>query len=637
MNRGVTDAPGTLVRPRRVICVIEHRHRDRGVADAACDGRFTLAGVTCELGPEPDWLGADLPSDEEWRIEWTKFYFGLDLAHAFRATGDRCYAVAWERLVGSYIRTVPIGVDSSDVAARRVQNWIYAWVAFGDAGFTPAFHDELLAAVREHAEYIRDNLTAERNHRTLELYALIVVALALPTVDRDGALLRLGMREIHANLVADVRPDGVHREHSTDYHLIALRSFLGARANLQLFGHALPDDYDAHLSRACDFAMHCHRPDGIIPATSDSDNGDYADVLELGAQVLGRRDLQYVARRGGGGSAPTRRLMSFPDGGYWTQRSGWGTTEAYADERFLIFDCGPVGDGGHGHYDALSFEAMGKGHPLVVDPGRYTYEEATPNMRHWFKGTAAHNTVAVDGLDQIPYRRGKPRAGTQSTARLVERLSAPGLDILSGQVRSVAYEAVHDRQIVFVADSYWLILDSLTGDEPHRYDLRYHLAASAAGAVRVESTEHGWLVRAPGAALVVVGAIEPRIEPGWVAPSYGTKYPAPVVSVCVDGVPSTRFVTLVTPDRDTDVAPRVAHDWHDGGWTTVVAVGDTRDTIEWHRDEAPVGIGDVRGSGRAAWSRVRDEHVVAASVAGTQRWRAWSPTTGSVSGRADAL
>ena len=47
-------------------------------------GRFTCAGETRELGTEPDWLGADLPADEEWRIEWVKFYYGLDLAHAYR-------------------------------------------------------------------------------------------------------------------------------------------------------------------------------------------------------------------------------------------------------------------------------------------------------------------------------------------------------------------------------------------------------------------------------------------------------------------------------------------------------------------------------------------------------------------------
>ena len=66
-----------------------------------------------------------------------------------------------------------------------------------------------------------------------------------------------------------------------------------------------------------------------------------------------------------------------------------------------------MGDGGHGHYDALSVEAWADARPLVVDPGRYTYAEGDPNWRHWFRGTAAHNTVTVDGADQTPYARSR--------------------------------------------------------------------------------------------------------------------------------------------------------------------------------------------------------------------------------------
>ena len=94
-----------------VFSVIEHLHRDREVADDAVAGRFTCAGETVELGTEPDWLGAVLPADEEWRIDWVKFYYGLDLAHAYRTTGDTRYRDAWEMLVRSYLRQVsPVSI-----------------------------------------------------------------------------------------------------------------------------------------------------------------------------------------------------------------------------------------------------------------------------------------------------------------------------------------------------------------------------------------------------------------------------------------------------------------------------------------------------------------------------------------------
>ena len=626
MNRATT------LQPRRVLCVIEHAHRDLDVAEAACNGRFTLAGITLELGPEPDWLGAELPKDEEWQIEWTKFYYGLDLAHAFATTGEHRYLTAWERLVRSYIRQVPLGalgIDTSDVVARRTQNWIYAWSAFAAApgypGLADGLEDELLESLHTQIRHIRDNLTAERNHRTLELYALLIAALALPQLDPDGALLDLAVAELHANLLTDIREDGVHREHSTHYHLIALRSFLGASENLRRIGRSFPPEYDARLNLACDFALHCHRPDGVIPALSDSDNGSYPDVLALGAGVLDRADLK--------GALPAHRLASFPAAGYWMQRSGWNR-----DDRFLIFDCGPVGDGGHGHYDLLSIEAMAGGRPLIVDPGRCTYSEHPPNLRHWFKGTAAHNTVMVDGLEQIPYRRGKPKKDTHSQARFLERLSAPGLDILHGEARSVSYDAVHRRQVIFVADAYWLILDEMESARPHRYDLRFHLHQSAWGHTYAERAGDAWAVRAPGLALMVLGEQEPTIEDGLVAPEYGIPLDAPVASVVRDGASSVSFATLLLPQPDVRPLPVVRFERDGDRWELLVTCGDVSDHVVWRAVSGELGLGPFPPQGRARWLRSDAAGSIAASVVTTAAtWSAWDRETGERTGDADTL
>jgi uncharacterized heparinase superfamily protein len=491
---------------RPVYCVIEHLHRDRAVAEEVAAGRFTLNGETRELGTEPDWLGADLPADEEWRFDWVKFYYGLDLASAYRATGDARFRDAWERLVGSWIAQVPPTADRSEVTARRILNWIYAGQGFG--GTNGAVAD----SIRAQARHVRANLTPERNHRTLELYALFIAALAVPGLDD---LVEFAISELDRNLAADFRPDGVHREASTHYHMIALRSFVGARENARRFGLRLPDGYDERLARAGDFAVHCTRPDGAIPALSDSDTGHYGELLAVAGEL------------------PRRLAASFPDGGYHVQRSGWD-----ADARYLIFDCGPLGDGGHGHYDLLSFEAFAGGRPLVVDPGRGSYSEDPPNLRRWFRGTAAHNTVCVDGLDQTPYSRGRP-AGPVAEGRFLGRETRPGLDILIGEAVSPQYEAVHHRRVAFVDDEYWVIEDHLSGEREHRYDLRFHLPP---GDARLS----GSVVTTAGAELVIDGADRIALEDGWVAPSYGVLQRAPVVSA-VTHDREARFVTRVLP------------------------------------------------------------------------------------------
>ena len=596
--------------PRRLFCVFEHQYRSVAIAEAVAAGRFPIQGVTLTLGLEPDWLAAPLPRDREWRLEWSKFYYGLDLATAAEQTGAARYLSAWQRLVTSWIAQVPIDHDPTDVIGRRVQNWLYAWSRFAERfdveSSMPGFEARITASLRQQVAYLRDHLTRERNHRTLELYALFVAALGLPSLDPDGSLLRFSIAALTENLFADVLPDGVHRERSTHYHHVVLRSFIGMRENTRRFDLPLPPAFDERLTRACEFALHCHRPDGGIPALSDSDGGSYLDLLQAAGTLLDRADFTYVGTRGRRGEPPASRAASFPEGGYFVQRSGWGDRgRDMADERYLIFDCGGVGDGGHGHYDALNIEVAANGGPLIVDPGRYTYCDDPPHWRRWFKGTAAHNTVTVDGTDQTPYRRGRPK-GPVARAHLQHRLTSAGLDVLWGEALSPVYDVVQRRRILFVGDEYWLIEDSLDSDGRHRYQLRFHLTPDQRD-VAIQSVPCGSRATTSRLSLVLAGAATPGVEPGWVSFEYGTKHEAPVVTFTADGAARVRFVTLVMPAGHAgEPAPDLAVRF-DGGIATADVRGGADasryDRIRWTLDGTVAPLGDAGRHAAAAWTR----------------------------------
>lgn len=584
----MTPAAPAATEHRPVLCVTDHLHRDLALARDAQVGRFTHLGRVLDLGRRPDWFGGD-PADVEWRIEWVKLYEGLDLAHAFAETGDVDLLATWEDLVESFLDQVPVGHDSSDVSARRVQNWLYAWQRFTAApaypGLRAGLEERLVERMLADAAHLGAHLTAGRNHRTLELYTLLLVGLAL---DTDESRARNALDLLAENAATDIWADGVHRECSTDYHLIVLRSLLGAVANARLAGLDVPTELLAAAERACDFALHVQRPDGITPSLSDGDQGDYRRLLTLGADLLDRADLRWAATLGRAGTPPAERLASFPVGGYHVQRSGWGERgRPYADERYGIFDCGPLGDGGHGHYDQLSVELFAGGLPLVVDPGRYTYADDETGWRHWFKGTAGHSTVCVDGLDQTPYRGGKPK-GPVSTARLLGRWTRPGLDVLRGEVRSPQYDAVHTRTLAFVDDEYWVVHDRLRGDRAHEYAARWHLAATAQGLTQLRPTTGQTAVELPGAVLVVpagFGAVS--IEGGWVSPTYGTKEPAPVVLVRGAGSADADLVTVIVPSAlGVEVSARAEPDRLE---VVVRRPGDAVDTVWWSFDASGTG------------------------------------------------
>ncbi|MEP7112047.1 MAG: alginate lyase family protein [Ilumatobacteraceae bacterium] len=580
----MTSARVDAMAPQSVICVIDHLHRDLTIADAARHGRFTHAGVELDLGRRPDWINGGLAGDVEWRIEWVKFYEGLDLAHAYSITGDVDHLAAWEDLVEAFCDQVGVGADVADVSARRLQNWLYAWRRFADAphftGLRPGLADRLTQRILRDADHLRSHLTAQRNHRTLELYALLIVGLSLP--DDLDTLARFALDQLGENLLTDVWSDGVHRECSTDYHCIALRSYLGGIANARAAGLELPDGYLERVSLALDFALHIQRPDGLTPSFSDGDTADFRGLLALGAELLDRDDLRWAATGGNAGVPPATVDATFPVGGYLTSRSGWGAgSAAYDDERFMLMDVGPIGDGGHGHYDQLSMELYARGHSLIVDPGRFTYAD-TP-WRHWFKGSKAHNTVTIDGLDQTPYRHGSTKKAT-SHARLIRRVSRQDLDAIEAEVTSPQHEALHTRRVLFLDRDYWLVHDHVRGDTDHLYEARWHLPAEADGKVTVVRNTNQTTVSTPAGSLLIPARLKVEIEPGWVSPGYGLKQPAPIVVLRARGTEAD-IVTVLSPGK---AAVTIDDNTDDGSLHSQVTRGKTTDLIQWaaHTDVA---------------------------------------------------
>ena len=121
--------------------------------------------------------------------------------------------------------------------------------------------------------------------------------------------------------------------------------------------------------------------------------------------------------------------------------------------------------------------------------------------------------------------------------------------------------------------------------------------------------EDGSAVRAPDLALVFAPGRQPRIEPGWVAPEYGVKLPAPVVSVVADGDADVEFLTLVVP-ADSDAPLPTLRVWRgagDGSRLTVAEVGGAGPGRPRPRRLEPDGRGVRAGTASiraaAAWLR----------------------------------
>jgi Heparinase II/III N-terminus/Heparinase II/III-like protein len=518
--------------------------------------QFEFNGERHTFPASPLWL-TNLSSDQEWLILLHKFYYAVGLGMAYRETEDPRYAKTWVNLTSSWIKTVPLDFLPSDVAGRRIQNWIFAHYYFVNTKqpscVTPDFYVSFLESLHRQVSYLRDHVTPARNHRTLELCALFLAAVVFPEFAESHEWLAWSREELVKNIQADLLPDGVHCEQSTDYHHLVLKNYLWIRKLAHLNQIEIPDEFDTLLKKALEFSLHCHRPDGMIPALSDGDSRCFLDLLQQGYELYGGEDLLYVASQGTQGTPPAMRSTGFPHSGYYILRSGWGDQgAAYADERYLIFDCGPLGTGNHGHLDLLSFEAYAYGKPLIVDPGRYSYDESGPvNWRVRFRGTAAHNTVLADNKNQTSYEWRKNRfkiSGPDPERTMAACVSKPGLDYLHGIARSHEYPVIHERKVLFINGEYWVIVDLLRAEESHRYDLLFHLAPPAQGAVSLSVSHNTLSIHSPHLLLAqpLVPTVFPSIEEGFVSTSYGKKDPAPIVQL-TQLASNTCFLTVVYP------------------------------------------------------------------------------------------
>lgn len=520
--------------------------------------RFEFNSHVYQFGREVDWLN-NPGSDIEWRILLHKFYYAAGLGRCFHQTGDTRYSDKWVELTKSWMARVPVDFLSSDVTGRRIQNWIFAYRYFvaltPKADIDAEFHLDFLDSIHRQVAYLRENLTPARNHRTLELYAIFLAAVVFPEFDSAQEWLDFSVAELLKNIQTDLLPDGVHCELSTDYHHIVLRNFLGIRRLAGLNGIKLPDAMDAGIKKALAFCMHAHKPDGYIPAISDGDSASFLELLRQGYALYQDPEMLYVATAGQQGRAPAQRCKTFTDSGYSIQRSGWGDGgDAYADERYLFFDCAPLGAGNHGHLDVLNIEMAAYGRSLIVDPGRYTYDESGDvNWRVLFRSTRYHNTVQVDGKNQTRYAahvRKYKIQGPEPERELKCALSRPGFDYLHGIAASHEYPVVHERKILFMAGRYWLICDVLRAEQPHDYQLRFHLDALAERRTQAYAATGGLRVESPNLLLLQPFApnTELVLESGFVSPLYGKKYPAPVVNFSRRAA-SCCFMTVLFPYR----------------------------------------------------------------------------------------
>ncbi|HBA86939.1 MAG TPA: heparinase [Geobacter sp.] len=418
--------------------------------------------------------------------------------------------------------------------ALRIPVFFYAMKLLDN--LSPAESTRVGEAAYAHALWVEANLSlhsSRGNHTVCEAAGLVFGGAMFRDAERGRHWLARGIALLGEELVRQVLDDGGALEQSLSYHRFVLDLYWLTADFLE--GSGLHDcgRWRSRLRKGEAFLGAFSSPGGRLPALGDSDDG------------------HAVAP----GLAPAREALPLPKSGCRAFPAAGYTVFAAAGGMRLTFDHGPLGMpplNNHGHADALSLTLSLAGNDLLVDPGTYRYN-GEPSWRSYFKGTAAHNTVTIDGLDQAVQETGFIWSNPYG-CRVLRREEAPHGYLVEAEhdgYRRLTDPVLHRRAVVLAARDALVVRDSFTGAGEHHFDLHFHLHPEAA----VTRDGECWHVQRGGSRIWLRLLGEGDLELlhggessplGWYSPAYGSKVPSKLLRCRKSGAcRSTSFGTAI--------------------------------------------------------------------------------------------
>lgn len=388
--------------------------------------------------------------------------------------------------------------------SRRMANWV-AWL-FEDslaADFRRIVEKSLATQAQWLSQSVEWHLLG--NHLLANAKALVMAGAYF----EGGAAecwLGEGLAILREQLAEQIREDGGHFELSPMYHALILEDLLDLVNLSNVYPRLLAKEREGWreiASKMLGWLGQMTHPDGQIAYFNDSVQGVAAETADLRG---------YAARLG-----VEEAAAPLGASGYVRLESG---------DTVVLFDAGPVGPDyqpGHAHCDLLSVEISHRGSRVISNTGVSTYEPGRVRLAE--RGTAAHNTVRVDGGEQSEiwssFRVGRRArvSRRQTDDRWWAEAEHDGYRRLKGDVRH--------RRHVEVSDGLATVIDRLEGTGFHRAEIFWHLSPDAAPEIRFED------------------GITQGIERGTWCPGFNLRVERPVVVGRWQGALPVRLVSQI--------------------------------------------------------------------------------------------
>jgi hypothetical protein len=500
------------------------------------------------------------------KLVWEPARFGwaFPLARAYLLTGDQRYVRTFWQLFDEYASQNPYQMgpnwlSGQEAAIRLVSVLLLAPVFLKGVDDVSVKEAAIVGFVREHAARIEPTLIYARaqnnNHLITEALGLLCAGLALPEEPQAKRWVKKGLRWLNYAFKHQITEEGEYIQYSNNYHRLMLQCATVAHSMLKNRGLALSPESLANIRKAVSWlalevdeatgnvANYGHNDGAYLFPLAQGGFSDYRPVVQAGYEAFWG-EIKYP-------------VVCWDEMGLWLNvDSQEGYQPGQSDEtakRVLV-----GGNGSHailrghnyksrpGHADQNHIDLWWQGEAIAMDAGTYLYN-AVPPWDNQFMSAFVHNTVTVDGCDQMT------RAGrflwldwscgfvSQEDGKLVGKHDAyRGLGI------------THQRMVQFTEPNKWVINDEmLPTTEPHSQihtcqiqwllpDWDWEFSGNSVVITRqnrlveiVIGSEKGELIQnfLCRVGKVVAGEGSCLPQHGWFSPTYSVKEPA--LSFCV--------------------------------------------------------------------------------------------------------
>jgi hypothetical protein len=544
---------------------------------ASAASRVLAEGWVCG-GYAPLRLDAEIPwslADAELR-SWSYHIHAWDmldsLLAAYSETGDERFLRPAVRVALDWVGRYPrcSAADAAPLAwydmavGLRAYRMAYALDAGARAGlFCGPERDALWASLLEHQRYLADdaNVAFHSNHGFFQVAGQLAMgrrfagdSLAMAQAVEQGRA-RLGVM-LHRQFAAD----GVHLEHSPDYH----RMVLGTLRTMIDCGMVTDGETVARadaIERALAWFV---SPCGHLVNFGDSDHRSLRCTPDEAGRLWRTPAMRYVTTGGRAGELPTARTASFRESGYFVARvAPEAAPPDFGRSSYLALMAG-FHSRTHKHADDLSFVWSDRGSDLLVDAGRYGYigrtEEGSDlwTEGHWYsdvrrvycESTRAHNALELDGVD---YRR----KGVKPYGNALGRSLEAGHGIVAVEAECRHFGSVRHARVLVLLPGRWLLVQDWFNDSAQQarearqwFHLAPHLrleqdvagfvasVPSAGEPLRVAS-----LLASPAASRLYLGEETPQWQ-GWWSPKERRMIPNYAFHFGLAGTATGAFATL---------------------------------------------------------------------------------------------